>query len=262
VTVDRHIELPGYGRTRFTGFAADYATMHRRAELPVGTVTVLVNLGEPLVIDGADGPRAHGSFLTGLLSRATYTERTGLHSGIHVRLAPLAARAAFGVPMAELANGLVPLDAVLGKEYERLRNRLADTPDWPGRLAVLRDVLGNRLLRADAPPPVVAGAWRRLCETKGRTRIDEIVRASGVSHRHLVARFREEIGVTPKAAARILRFEHSLGRIRAGVPIATVAGEGGYYDQAHLDREFRALADTTPKRLRSDFSNTAGAPTP
>lgn len=257
--MDRQIELPGHGRTRFTGFAARFADRERRSELPAGSVTVLVNLGEPLVVHGAGGPRAHGSFVAGLLSAPAYTERAGFQSGIHVRLPPLAARAAFGLPMGELADGLVALDALLGKDYEQLRDRMAGVPDWPGRMAALRDVLAGRLVRAKPPIPVVAWAWRRLRETRGRTRIDEIVRASGVSHRHLVARFREEIGVTPKAAARILRFEHSVRRIRAGVPIATVAGEGGYYDQSHLDREFRALAGTTPRRLRSDFSTMDGA---
>jgi transcriptional regulator GlxA family with amidase domain len=97
-------------------------------------------------------------------------------------------------------------------------------------------------------------------------RIEELVKQSGFSHRHLVARFREEVGMTPKSLARVLRFEHSLTMLRqTTAPLAEVAAAAGYYDQAHLNRDFKALAGSAPGAIdgvRSVFSKTVGAAPP
>jgi transcriptional regulator GlxA family with amidase domain len=57
------------------------------------------------------------------------------------------------------------------------------------------------------------------------------------------------VGLSPKTAARVIRFDRALGLLRGGVPLAEVAAACGYYDQAHFTREFRALAETTPGRF-------------
>ena len=78
--------------------------------------------------------------------------------------------------------------------------------------------------------------------------ISGLVDQLGVSRRHLAALFRREVGLTPKAAARVLRFEHTLAAFddpRAH-SLADVAVGCGYYDQAHLNREFRTFAGCTP----------------
>ncbi|MFD0583027.1 helix-turn-helix domain-containing protein [Dactylosporangium darangshiense] len=70
---------------------------------------------------------------------------------------------------------------------------------------------------------------------------------TGFSHRHLVARFRDEIGVTHKTLARVLRFERSVDLVRrAQTSFAEAALAAGYYDQAHFNREIRALTGCAP----------------
>jgi methylphosphotriester-DNA--protein-cysteine methyltransferase len=64
-----------------------------------------------------------------------------------------------------------------------------------------------------------------------------------------VARFHDQVGLTPKAAARVIRFGRATHRLRAGATIAQVVAECGFYDQAHMNREFRTLGDTTPGQI-------------
>lgn len=254
--IARDLELPGHGTARTTGFAVRFTTTHRRAELPSGRITLLINLGDPLVIQRRSGPQPLGSFVAGLQSQPVHAERLGWQTGLHVQLSPLAARAAFGVPMGELTDSLAELDTLLGKDAKRLIDRLYSAGTWADKVELLRQALSQRIERAREPTPAVAWAWRELRVTNGRARIDHLVRETNTSHRHLVRRFHDEIGMTPKAVARLLRFEHSICLLSQGRALTHVASEGGYYDQAHLHREFRVLAGRPPGAMKADLSNT------
>jgi AraC-like DNA-binding protein len=247
----------GAGRLgRCREFTKVFAEPTRQRELPSRYVTVMLSYGDPLVLVGAGGARRDvDSFATGLRDEPAITERSGWQAGIHVELTPLAAYALFGMPMRELAHGLVDLPALLGKDAARLADRLASTRRWPDRLALLQTQLAERISRGPQPAPAVAWAWQQLRAANGRIRIQHLVEQSGLSHRHLVAQFTEQIGLTPKAVARVLRFEHSLALLsRPATGLAQVAVAAGYYDQAHLNREFRALAGCSPAALRDSRS--------
>jgi AraC-like DNA-binding protein len=93
--------------------------------------------------------------------------------------------------------------------------------------------------------------WHRLVASCGRTPIGAIVQEVGWSHRHLIAQFRHELGVSPKVLARVLRFGSVVRALRAGrtADLADLAVEAGYYDQSHLTRDVREFAGTTPGAL-------------
>jgi transcriptional regulator GlxA family with amidase domain len=124
------------------------------------------------------------------------------------------------------------------------------------RFALLDELLTARLAQRRADPtPEVARAWHRLRSGHGSARISELVRESGLSHRAFVGRFRRQVGVGPKTAARILRYERATALLEAGTrSVAEVAALSGYADQAHLDREFAALAGRSPTRLVQESS--------
>ena len=76
---------------------------------------------------------------------------------------------------------------------------------------------------------------------------------TGWSRRHVTERFRRQLGVSPKAYARLLRFEHASSLLSdppAGRTLADVAMEAGYYDQSHLTRDFVALGRHDARRRR------------
>jgi len=95
-------------------------------------------------------------------------------------------------------------------------------------------------------------AWGHLETAHGLVSVADLADDSGWSTRHFTQRFTKEFGQGPKAMARIMRFERSRAMVRHGIPAVDVATRCGYADQAHLVREWRRLAGTTPGRWVPD----------
>jgi AraC-like DNA-binding protein len=136
--------------------------------------------------------------------------------------------------------------------FASLRQRMQDAPDLGGALDALERFLLERLHGARELHAAASAASERLLRTAGRERVAALARETGLSERRLHELFRLQVGVAPKRYARILRFRHALVRL-SGEPedeLADVAQDCGYFDQAHLCRDFRDLAQLTPQQYR------------
>jgi AraC-like DNA-binding protein len=206
--------------------------------------------------DDADGAtRVVCAFVVGNQSRPSVTGVAGHQLGVQVELRPEGALALFGDPEA-LNDEVVPLDAALGARGAELMDRLAELPGWAARLDFLDAVFGSG--DADELPslsPEVDWLRRQLVASGGRARVEPLMDETGWSRRLVTERFRRQLGVPPKAYARLLRFEHAralLADARPGRTLAAVAMEAGYYDQSHLTRDFVSLAGETPGRFAAE----------
>ena len=148
--------------------------------------------------------------------------------------------------MHELTGRVVPLVDLLGREAACLEARLAEAHDTGERLALVESFLLDRLAHTPPAEPAVAYAWSRLAQTGGRLQIGALAAEIGCSRKHLSEQFRDHIGLPPKAAARLMRFNRALQLIARGLSGAEVAFRCGYTDQAHFVKEFRRFASTTP----------------
>jgi AraC-like DNA-binding protein len=244
------LALQGHVRG-YTGYHEFTPGVMRRREVPTGNVALILSFGPSISVHDPrrpGRPESRTSFVVGLDDSYAVTESTGDQHGVQVNLTPPAAHMLLGVPMDDLARRVVALDDVLGAEAARLGERLHDAPGWEARFALLDSALGSRLSEARPPLPGIVWAWRRLEVTGGRVEIGDLARELGWSRKRLIVRFREQVGLSPKLLARILRFERVVRLIRAGGRRSWVetAYDCGYYDQAHLNRDFREFAGTTP----------------
>lgn len=122
-------------------------------------------------------------------------------------------------------------------------------------------MLRTRLAEPSDIPAGVRCAWHRLRASSGQAPIGQIVQEVGWSQRHLIDRFRHEIGVSPKVLARILRFGGVVRALKGARPpfsLADLAVSSGYYDQSHLHRDVREFAGTTPAALAASLLPDAG----
>ena len=159
--------------------------------------------------------------------------------------------------MCELANESVPIDAVLGRFGRDLVQRVGEAPDWPTRFALIDQALRARLAQAAPVDPGVAWSLGHIVASGGAAVIGDIADELGWSHRRLIARYRDTVGLPPKLVARIVRFERLTAHVGTNPDIewASAANMCGYFDQAHLAREVRELAGITPTELRASTVN-------
>lgn len=222
--------------------------------VPSGHLTlILCQEGRLEMLANADPARPPGTFtamVSGLHTGPARIATGAAQTGLQLDLTWRGARALLGVPAAELAGDSVDLAALLGHTVPALLDRLASAPTWAERFAVLDAELaglaGRSADRRDPVRPEVAHAWDRLVRTGGTVRITDVAADVGWSRRHLADRFHAETGLTPKGAARVIRFERACALLRRDRPaLADVACTAGYTDQAHLARDFRDLAGQT-----------------
>ncbi|MGH9368838.1 MAG: helix-turn-helix domain-containing protein [Thermoanaerobaculia bacterium] len=229
----------------------------RHRSVPDGELWLEFNLGVPQRVTGArgqpDGGETFGAALVTGLQDAPLTF-VSLHRHPRVvgaRLHPRGALAFFGgLPLEELAHRAIDLESALGgfAGVEPLRQRLVETADLGAALELLEQWLVARLLAGPSPHPLTCAALERLDARERDLRIEPLARELGVSVRYVHRLFRREVGFPVKAFARVRRFQRALDRLiaRRGRDLASVAGDCGYYDQAHMNRDFRELAGLTP----------------
>jgi len=240
------VPAPGY-----VGFTE--ATTPRRLVLPATTAV-------PLVVKLADSPYRPPAFVMGAHGTSVVLEGDCAPSYLEVVLGPLEAYRLLGLPMNRLSGDTVDLVEVLGADGRRLAEQLRDTPSWRRRFALLDRFLLGRLERGPRPSPEVGWAWRRLVATGGAVPIGQLAKDLGWSHKHLIARFTRQVGLRPKTAARLVRFDGVWRRLDQRRPLdwGQVAAEVGYADQAHLIRDFRQFTGTTPTEFLAQTPPAAG----
>jgi AraC-like DNA-binding protein len=241
---------------RYSGYSETGIAPVRRREPISGDVVLIIAWGPSMRFEWPLAPHDPGgtwdSFLVGMHAPVTITEHDGVAAGVQVDLTPLGGRMLLGAPMHEVAGRVVALDDALGPLGAALPERMACARGWDERFALLDALLGNTMLAAAPPPPDVAYAWERLTRSGGRLAVESLAAELGCSRRHLAARFRDHVGVSPKAAARVIRFHTAVRRLSAGgAAWADIALDCGYYDQPHLNRDFREFAGITPAQLQA-----------
>jgi AraC-like DNA-binding protein len=244
--------------SHYSGYRQRGLPPRQHRGLPSPYLTLILTIDDPLVVaahpDHRQAPGRYDALIGGLHLTPATIEQGGQQSGVQVAVNPLGCRALFGLPAGELANVDTDLAAVAGGAVvSELRERLLLEATWPARFAALDDMLCRlaRFREAEVHPDVVH-VFRRLLAAGGNVPVGALAAEVGWSARHLTNRFRAEVGLRPKEAARVARFDRARRRLAPGVRLSDVAAASGYFDQAHLAREFRAFAGCSPSRWMAD----------
>lgn len=231
------------------------AGFHHHGSGPVGitmvahpAVTLLFDLGDQGWTAHDDtGTHTRSSVAIGLLPGSVRLTGSGAGECLQVRLSPVLA--AEVLDTAGLTGTFAELDDVLGPKARRLSSDLRSTTSWDERFALTSNFLGDRLDGRRKVDAEVAYAWQQTSLRQGRSNIHSLAAETGWSRQRLWSRFRTQLGLSPKQAARLVRFDHAARLLADGTPPAEAAARAGYSDQPHLNREVRSIVDTTPRGI-------------
>lgn len=255
------------GVTSMVGYRARGVPDAVHRGMPSSTLTFIVSLDDGVEaadsLDALPAVRPAPVLLGGLHVQASHVRQRRGQAGVQLAVHPLASRALFGVPAAELSVTDFDAAPMLGRPAVHLHGQLAAARCWPEAFALVSEYLVTEQCRRDSSVrPEVAYAWHLLGRSRGRASVAAVAQQVGLSQRHLSTLFRREVGRTPKTVAMLMRFEYATARMAEAarghrrVDLAGIAGDAGYADQAHLTREFARFAGVPPRVwLAEEFQN-------
>jgi AraC-like DNA-binding protein len=166
---------------------------------------------------------------------------------VGVRLRPAGAFALFGTPLHELTGAAVDLHDIIGIEARRLADRLGEASSDEACLRLLGRWIVDRLAGHTGTDPSVAYAVAEIERTSGTAPIADVLARIGASSKRFTGLFEEQVGVKPKLFSRIVRFRALTAALPAAVgTLSQTALAHGYYDQSHMNADFREFAGMSP----------------
>ena len=175
---------------------------------------------------------------------------SGIVEVFTVQFTPTGLHALFGIPMHHAIDTAVPAGDLIGSDLvDRLHDRLAAVRDHAARAAICDEVLlAHRDTRGSTAKSIAGRAVAAIERGRGTASVSDLSIAAGLSPRQLRRLFEAEVGMAPKLYARIVRLDAALVARRSAPDRswADIAHDLGWFDQAHLDKDFRALAGSTP----------------
>src|SRR5579863_4248044 len=229
--------------------------------LPDGSVEIVFDLGSasfPIFTNEMLTRRDcfRGSVVCGPHSRPFGIDTSTGTSVAGVHFKPGGAHPFLGLPFGELHNMHVGLDAFWGRNTAtRVRDQLLEAPTPQAKAQVLERQLFSIARGRSDRHPAVAFALNEFQSTPEVQRISAVTDQIGISARHFIDIFRDEVGLTPKLFCRVRRFQKALSQISRGAQIhwPNVALEAGYFDQAHFIHDFRAFSGINPSAYLANY---------
>jgi len=224
-------------------------TSLRERTFPNGLLEIIVHLGERYSVVEEHGVwRCPAACVTGVQLGHLIVEAPVCRTKVlGLRLTPAGAYALFARPMQEVTSLTVDLGDVAGAAAEELAAKCSAAPTGELCVRAALEWIDGRLAESTRVDSAVG--WM-LAQIRGRAGAVSIARLRdhvGWSKTHLTTKFVEQVGVSPKQYARVMRFNHALRLIHVGrASLTDVAIEAGYYDQPHLNAEFKQLNGFTP----------------
>lgn len=242
--------LKRYVKCYWTLEDAASASVGGEPVMPDGRIGVIFNLAGPFRryhVGGAVETQPL-SIVAGQMRSCAVIGPSGAIDLFGVRFRHAGASAFFSFPLNELTDRIIDLELVLGRDGRETEERLLGARTVGQRVAIVERMLFRLLAQNAGPDTIAEAASRTIVENMGLASIDRITEALGVNERRLERRFQRKIGLSPKRFSRIIRFQNFLNAATTGNGrnLLDTALSFGYYDQAHLIREFKEFCGKTP----------------
>ena len=228
--------------------------------LPDGCVEMILNFGAPFR-EHREGNRSELQplrFVVGQMTRPVLVSPTGSVCLLGVRFLPGGTLGILDIPPYELTNAIEPLSEISGSLDREICQQAQETSSLAAKVRKIEHLLRRKMLARDERGAPLRSAISNILSCGGQISVDRLASDTGISGRQLERRFVSEVGIGPKLLCRVLRFQQVFQAVeRSDRNWAKIAADCGYYDQAHLIRDFQQFAGQTPSVLFDHFTQFA-----
>lgn len=163
----------------------------------------------------------------------------------------------FPFPMNEISGCVVDADLVWGSDFANLRERLLEIKDIGLRFETVEDFLLTQFHSTLIVNPCVAFALDQMIHRPDGLNIGRMNQKIGYSQKHFIGMFKKQVGITPKAYLKIMRFQKAVSQIEtvSDPDWISLSQDCGFYDQAHFINDFRLFSGFTPEAYAQKKSN-------
>lgn len=218
--------------------------------LPDGCVELILNFRDRF-FQHVDGSRQVQplNFIVGQMTGPILISPSGSVELLGIRFQPGGTRVFLSTPAHEITDEVVALADFSSRLERDLLAVCERHHTLRMRAGALDSYLCAQLANTNSDSQILDLA-KTIVDQGGVISVDRLASDAGVSNRQLERRFLREVGLGPKLLARIVRFQEVFRAVeQCDAAWATVAVECGYYDQAHLIRDFNQFAQQTPAVL-------------
>ena len=243
--------------------------------LPDGCIELILNFGDRFSQHCDDTHRLQPkNFLVGQMTGPIMISPSGPVELIGIRFHPGGTLPFLRMPLDEITDQVVDLGSLSAALERDLLRVASESPSLVEKVTAIENFLTSYVTNGKHESWLTRIA-ARIVDSRGLIGVDELANDAGISSRQLERRFLREVGIGPKLMGRIIRFQQVFRAVeQSNNAWAEIAIDCGYYDQAHLIRDFNQFAQQTPavlfssqsaltesftrKSRKSDFYNTVG----
>ncbi len=227
--------------------------------LPDGCIDILYNLSDSLRRLGFEEELGQSTHVIGAMRKPALVRFGQNLEIIGIRFQPGGAYPFLRAPLHEITDQAVPIHDLSRNSKLAIDAQLAETRDVLSRIDRVEKLLLSRLGSLGCSDETLAYVISHILRQGGHVSVAALQQWTGISTRQLQRRFKTRTGLTPKSFCRIVRFRAALAILKRQPTQnwADFACRAGFYDQAHLIREFRSLAGLTPTAYLHERANVA-----
>jgi AraC-like DNA-binding protein len=226
--------------------------------IPGGRVEMIFNFGAPLhwliSSDTPDGIRISNTHFMGQRDRIYYGRYAGATDMLGIRFKTGGLTTLAAPPISSLLNKMIPAEDILGPIVKEWEARLYEQANDTARINLLDHLLLNQMAKKTPAQPAAQQAIDFIRSNENPTPIAAFCEQAGWSYKRLERLFLKEVGYTPKAWHRLIRFNKALRQMTTAKDesLTSICYECGYYDQSHFIKDFSRYAGTTPGRFQAE----------
>lgn len=245
---------PWIGTLVYMRYAAQAPDRERRLiAMASSSVDLVLNLGDPFTLEtfGDSFKVGNGASLIGPRPQITFVRREGELKLLIARFRNGAAAPLLPYPVKSLTGTLVDAQQLWPLEAAQACKTVSGANGPAEAVQRLEGCLAKLMSKARKPDPMTRKAVKLIAQHQGDIEVSALAKALGVSRQTVKHRFDQTLGLPPKLFGKLRRFQAVLGKLTTGSKVdwPRAAQDCGYYDQAHLIREFNHFTGFSPQKF-------------